>query len=137
MFQDAPSLSNDYYTDQSYIPLPNLANILPWVEDPQKSQTVPGLDHTQFAVSDPPLISTLQEMWKAFKEDPVEFVKYGLGESYEGTKDAVQTVVKDVVEPIQDQAKTTYWYILLAVVVVAGGIYFIGKGGAIKANVNI
>ncbi len=134
---DARQLSNDYYMDQSYIPLPNLSDILPWIEDPQKNQSVPGLDHTQFAVSDPPVISTLQEMWKAFSSDPVEFVKYGLGQTHEGVKDAVTTIVKDVVDPIQDQAKTTYWYILLAVVVVAGGIYFIGKGGAIKANVNV
>lgn len=132
---DAQLLSNDYYTDQSYIPLPNFADILPFPKDPQADATVPGIDHTTYAISKPPLISTLQEMWKGFVEDPVDFVKYGVKESYSGSKEAISTVISDVVEPIQSEVKTTYWYLILGLVVVAGGLYFIGRGGAIKVNV--
>lgn len=58
-----------------------------------------------------------------------------VGTVYSDVKGGVSTVVGDVASPVSSTLKTTYWYLILGVVVIAGGLYFIGKTGAVKVSV--
>lgn len=116
--------------------------------DPLASILPPGFQSTQAAIQPAPQITNAQapsptggSLWDSMKSEMGKVIStvetdtengvksvYGLGKS------AVSTVVGDVTAPIANAATSIYWYALIAVVVVAGAIYFIGKGGAVKVN---
>lgn len=105
--------------------------------DNQSSAPPPGFESTTAAVQPPPPISTVDKIWGTIKSDASSAVNWGESEvqsAYQTTKSAVGTVVSDVASPITSSLKSVYMYALIGVVVLAGAIYFIGKGGAVKVN---
>ena len=114
-------------------------------QDTQSTSPPPGFESTTASVSNAPkLASVNQSWWETIKQDSQSALQWTESEiqaGYNGTKNVVGTVYRDVaggvgtvVGDATAPARQVYWYILLAVVVVAGGIYFIGKGGAVKVH---
>lgn len=107
--------------------------------DPNPVSPPLGLESTPSAVAEPPLISSVTpSIWQTIKSDSVNVFHSVIEESETAVKDAygvgksaVTTVVTDVGAPIKSVLTGTYMYLLLGLVVVAGGLYFIGKGGGI------
>lgn len=116
--------------------------------DPLSDYIPPGLDSAQNSVTPAPAISTAQSFWDTIKQDSqsalawteTEASDLGSGAKsavvagYDNVKSAVGTVVSDVSNPIGNVLDNVYWKIIIAVVVLGGAIYFIGKGGAVKVN---
>lgn len=137
-----PFASKDpnYYIDNSPATFP-----IGLPEDQQSSEPPRGLESTVNSISPPPQISSAQSWWGIIKQDAQgagAWVENEVSNVYQGTKNVVSTVYSDVssgvgrvASDVSEPARQTYWYILVAVVVVAGALYYIGKGGAIKANV--
>lgn len=117
--------------------------------DPSPTTPPPGLDHTEAGNIAAPLITTAQSIWDTIKQDSisaVNAVETGVKNVYGGIKDVtktvytdvksgVGTVADDVTHPVAEATKTTYWYLLLGIIVVAGGLYFVGKSGAVRVSV--
>jgi hypothetical protein len=130
---DPTTLGSDFYTgilspDVQPIGLPT---------DSQSTAPPPGFESTVGSVSSPPPISTIDKIWGTIKSDAsaaVGFTESEIKAGYQTTKSAVGTVVGDVANPLANTAKSIFWYAIVAVVVIAGGIYFIGRGGAVKVN---
>jgi len=124
--------------------------------DPNSSLPPAGLESTASAISSAPNISSSQGIWGTITSDfsagftyiedaassaasAVEAVPgeiYGGAKSvvstvYTDVKSGVTTVVSDVEKPIAGALSNIYMYVIGAVVILAGAIYFIGKGGAI------
>lgn len=138
-----PFASNDSTTNSNYYITPAFFPIgLP--EDQQSSAPPKGLESTVNSISPPPQISTAQSWWGAVKQDAQSATAWAENEAvnlYQGGKTVVSTVYSDVssgvgkvTSDVTAPVRQTYWYILLAVVVVAGALYYIGKGGAVKVN---
>jgi hypothetical protein len=123
-------LPNDQ-TDAAY-------NAVPWVYDPVSNLPPPGLETTVGASQAPPTISTAQGIWDTIKSDSEaagSAVLGGVEAGYGLVKKGVSTVVGDVAAPIQGALTSTYWYAIIAVVVLGGALYFMGKGGGVKVNI--
>lgn len=105
--------------------------------DTQPTSPPPGLESTVGSVSNPPAISTATGVWEKVKQWDLaagDWIVNAVKKDYALVKGGVSTVAGDVVAPIEEKATSTYWYLLLGVVVIAGAIYFIGKSGAVKVN---
>ena len=113
-------------------------------QDTQPTSPPPGLESTTASVSDPAPISTVDKIWNTIKSDSssaVNYIEQAPGALYSGTKSAISTIYTDVASGVSTVAndvtsplRSTYWYLIVAVVVIAGALYFIGKGGAVKVN---
>lgn len=117
---------------QTYLPLG-----LP--PDPSPYTIPPGLESTQGAVSTfDALFPEITYVWDAIKrnsESAADYLEQGVKDAYSATKNVVGTVYDDVTKPLSDAVDNAYWKVLLAVIVVGGALYFIGKTGAVKVNV--
>lgn len=117
---------------QTYLPLG-----LP--PDPSPYTIPPGLESTQGAVSTfDALFPEITYVWDAIKrnsESAADYLEQGVKDAYSATKNVVSTVYDDVTKPLSDAVDNAYWKVLLAVIVVGGALYFIGKTGAVKVNV--
>lgn len=116
--------------------------------DPQAGYIPPGLETTTASISPAPAISTAQSFWDVIAQDSrgalnwveeegsaaASGVKNAVVSGYGGVKSAVGTVVADVTSPVASALDNVYWKIIIAVVVIGGALYFIGKGGAVKVN---
>lgn len=116
----------------------------------------PGLESASQATGPAPAISDSQGWWGSITSEmsagfswvsgkahaAADYVENIPGEIYGGTKnvikhvyhdveEGVETVVGDVAKPLTSGLSSTYWYIIGGVVVLAGALYFIGKGGAL------
>lgn len=99
--------------------------------------TPAGLPDSSAVLQAPPAIGTVQSIWGSIKQDSQSALSWTEGEisgAYNTTKGAVSTVVGDVTAPVAGALKSVYWYAIIAVIVVAAGLYFVGKGGAVKVN---
>lgn len=114
-----------------------------------ESGGIPGFETTSAAATAPPPVTSISSnWWDTIKNDMgqiVTAVENAPGTLYTDVKgitktvygdvsSGVGTVFKDVSAPIANAATSYYWYAIIALVVVAGGLYFVGKGGAIKVN---
>lgn len=124
--------------------------------DPSSSLPPAGLETTVAAVAPAPTVTNAQSFWGGIKDDfkegfnyvegvgrsaadSVEAIPgeiYGAGKSaistvYNDVESGVSTVVSDVTKPIGNVLSSTYWYVIGAVVVLAGGLYFVGRGGVV------
>jgi hypothetical protein len=114
-------------------------------EDTQSTEPPPGFRSTLASISPPPKISTAESIWSTIKQDSQSALAWTEKEAqsvYQGSKNVISTVYHDVAEGVGTVAydatapvRATYWYLILGLVVVAGGLYFIGKTGAIKVSV--
>lgn len=107
------------------------------------SYTPPGLQSTQAAITPAPQISSNQSTWDMVTQDSKGALSWvgselsaaenaavgGVKSAYNMGKSAVSTVVSDVANPIGGVLNTFYWYVIGAVVILAGALYFVGKGG--------
>lgn len=100
------------------------------------SNLVPGLSQTSYSVQEAPIFSSVQGVWDTFKnfgESVYTGAKGVVSHGYTDLKEAASTVYDDVTMPVESALKSTYWYLILGVVVIGGALYFIGKGGALKS----
>lgn len=116
--------------------------------DPVGVGPVRGLESTAGASQPAPLMTSHPSLWEEIKQDSlsaVRMVETGAKNVYGGIKDitktvygdvesGVETVVGDVAKPVQGAIDNAYWKIILAVVVLGGALYYIGKSGALKVN---
>jgi len=107
------------------------------------SYTPPGFSSTQAAIPPAPDISSNQSTWDTVTQDARSALKWssdalstaentavsGIKSAYQGTKNVVGTVAGDIANPIGGVLKTTYLYIIVGVVILAGALYFVGRGG--------
>lgn len=113
--------------------------------DQQNTLPPAGLESTIASVQDPPPISTAAKVWNTIKQDSQSagtWVESEIGSIYDGSKNVVSQVYGDVskgvgavASDVTSPLRSTYMYLILGIIVIAGAIYFIGKGGAVKANV--
>lgn len=114
-----------------------------------ESGGVPGFESTSAAAAMPPMISSASpSWWDSIKNDmgqAVQAIEDAPGALYTDFKgitktvygdisSGVGTVFKDVTTPVAEAATSYYWYAILGLIVVAGGIYFIGKSGAVRVH---
>ena len=113
--------------------------------DNQSSAPPPGFDSTVSSVQPAPPISTVDKIWGSISSTassvvskieaaPGEALDWTEGEiksGYNTVKSGVGTVVSDVTSPVTSSLKSVYVYAIVGVIVLAGAIYFIGRGGAI------
>lgn len=114
-----------------------------------ESAGIPGFQSTFGSISSPaPMASVSPSWWDTIKneatsafgatEDDIKTVYGGLKDVtktvYGDASSAVGTVFNDVTSPVKDAANATYWYTILAVIVVGGVLYFMGKSGVLKVN---
>lgn len=113
------------------------------------SMPLPGLETTSAAISPAPPITTAQSIWDTIKNDSYSAmgaVETGVKNVYGGIKDITKTVYQDVssgvgtvyddvAAPVEKAATSTYWYLILGVIVIGGVLYFAGKSGALKISV--
>ncbi len=103
--------------------------------DQQPTDPPPGFESTVASISAPPAIATVSpSIWNTIKQDSQSALTWTENEikaGYSTGKSAVSTVVSDVTAPVTGAVKTIYLYAILGVIVLAGAIYFIGRGGAI------
>lgn len=84
------------------------------------------------------IMSAVQKAWDETEnmyKGAYQQVKSIIGTVYEDTRSAAGTVYDDVSKPVSSILTGSYWYLILGIVVIAGGLYFIGKTGAIKVKV--
>lgn len=114
-----------------------------------ESGGIPGFESTSAAGQMPPPISSASPSWwdsirndmgqavQAIENAPGTLYTDAVGITktvYGDVSSGVGTVFNDVSAPIANAAQNYFWYAMVALVVVAGGLYFVGKGGAIKVN---
>lgn len=114
-----------------------------------ESSGIPGLGGTDAAVSDSPLLSSVSPSWwdsiknsasgVISKAESIEKSIYTEAKDvtkivYGDVRDAAGTIYDDVSKPISGFISGTYWYAILAVVVLGGVIYFAGKSGALRVS---
>ncbi len=106
-----------------------------------------GFESTLGSIQDPPQIAS-SSVWDRITGTAdtavgwLETVDKQLGASvintvkkdYDLVKGGATQVIGDVASPIQSSLNSTYWYLIVGIIVIAGALYFIGKGGAIKVN---
>lgn len=128
----------------------DVANFLGLPQDPVSTDPPAGFESAAMAdaIMTPPITGGNSSFWDTIKNDAssaVSIVETGAKNAYGGIKDVtktvygdlssgVGTVVDDVTRPVANAEKTVYWYLIGGVVVLLGGIYFIGKTGAFKVN---
>lgn len=116
--------------------------------DPVGNTPVYGLETTSAAVQEAPPISTFDRLWGAIKQDSSGLL-HGIGDAgknayggisditktvYGDVKSAAGTVYDDVSKPLSGIIGSAYTYIIVAVVVLGGVIYFAGKSGALRVS---
>jgi hypothetical protein len=133
-----PGIGADYGqgfgSNDSLFAVPTSMTPLGLPADNQSSAAPPGFESTVGAVQPAPPVSTIDKIWDTIKTDSSSAVSWGEDEvkaAYSNTKAAAGTVVSDVTSPIASATKSIYMYAILGVIVLAGAIYFIGRGGAI------
>ena len=98
-------------------------------------QTPPvGLSGAGATVADAPQVGTIQNIWNTIKsesEGAIQTAENLVASGYDTAKNAAGTVLSDVEKPVQGVLTGVYWYAVIAVVVIAGALYYVGKGGAI------
>lgn len=114
-----------------------------------ESGGLPGFESTSAAVSKgAPVSSIVSEWWDNIKNDMnqvVNVVETETKNAYGGIKDLTKTVYNDVssgvgevfddvTHPVETALSGLYWYAIVGVIVIAGAVYFMGKGGAIKVH---
>lgn len=124
-------------------------NYLGLPQDPVSTSAPAGLESAATADTAPPPIAGGQSsFWDTIQTDAasaVRGVETGIKNAYGGLKDVtktvygdvssgVGTVVSDVTTPVANAEKSLYWYLIGAVVVIGGVIYFAGKSGAVHVN---
>lgn len=105
--------------------------------DTQSTSPPPGFETTTAAIQPAPPISTVDKIWNSIKQDSQSALSWTEGavkSTYETGKSAVSTVAGDIAHPVENAAQGIFWYAMIGVVIIAGAIYFIGKGGAVKLN---
>lgn len=127
-----PDFSLDYSMDYSKIGFP---------KDPVSSFPPPGLEGTSGAVSDSPIMTSLGNFLGTVEDYTVNIVKGGYEgvknvtkTVYDDVKSGVGTVVGDVTSPLGSLLDKTYWYLIGAVIIVGGVVYFAGKSGALRIS---
>lgn len=106
--------------------------------DPVGAGAPLGLESTKAAVSSSPIMVAYEESWDAVENFYVGLygtTKKIIGQVYSDVRSGAGTVYDDVSKPVSSALTGTYWYLILGVVVVAGGLYFVGKGGAVKVSI--
>lgn len=108
---------------------------------------IPGMQNTDGALTPAPPISTVDKIWGAIKSDSqgalswVESSASGATQSVEsalGTAvSATKAGVADLTKGVTSGLNSIYWYLILAVIVLGGVIYFAGKSGAVGVRVGV
>lgn len=87
-----------------------------------------------------PQISSAQGIWDTIKQDSsgaIDWAEHTAKDIWAWTNKPIITipnpmdVLKEGEEKVEQKLNSIYWYGIIAVVVLVGGIYFIGKSGAI------
>lgn len=140
--------------DSSYDPFselglpPDQTSSMGFPADPVSSSPPSGLQTTTAAIQSAPPISTFDSIWNTIKQDSTGILSYAEDEAknaYGGIKDVGATVYgdiksgagtlyDDVSKPISGIISSAYTYIIVAVVVIGGIIYFAGKSGALRVT---
>ena len=110
--------------------------------DPMYNIALPGLEGADAAIEGTPILSSIQSTFDKITSDSYGALqsvydsgKKAIGTLYDDVAHGVGNVYDDVTKPVTSLLDNVYWKVILAVVVVGGALYFIGKGGAVKVNV--
>lgn len=124
-------LSNDPYQNQSYATSDGFPP--PYTSPDQTPATVaapvPSSDTNPF--------DNIWSNLKAWDANAGQWVSDAVHNDYESVKNAANTVLADVGKPLAAVTDYATNKIILIVAVLAVGLYLVGKGGAVKANVII
>lgn len=110
--------------------------------DPMFNVALPGLEGADAAQEGTPILSSIQNIFDDIKNDSYGALqtaydsgKKAIGTLYDDVAHGVGNVYDDVTKPLETALDNVYWKIILAVVVVGGALYFVGKTGAVKVSV--
>ena len=100
----------------------------------------PGFQTTTASFEATPAISSVDTVWDTIKDNSsgaIDWAGDKLSEFWDWSKKPLITIpnpmdiVDERIEQVQEGSKTIFWYAIVGVIVIAGAMYFIGRGGAI------